>query len=158
MPECHRCRWNTEPPTEAKEAACLECKGPPETNHKGKVFVSLDADGGRGRQTLAEAEIAMRRTEGEEVRGQLPDCCRKTALALLDYMDGLTAAEIKVLVAVAHGASLAEVARAAGVTRQAAHGRWKVIVGKFPELAAVLITGKPRRKRGSLGELGKFRP
>ena len=155
MPECHNCKWNGEPPTEAKAAACHKCVLPPDrVNHKGKVWVSLDADGGRRRQTLAEAEIAMRRTKEEDGgENQLPDCCRKTALALLDYMDGLTPKELKLLVAVAHGATLAEIAKSGilgkQVTRQGTSGIWRNIVRKFPDLAPVLAGGRPARPHSS---------
>ena len=63
---------------------------------------------------------------------QLPDCCRKTARSLLDFKDGLTAGEVKLLLAVATGESLAAI-----------HGRQ--FVEKFPDLAAVLGMGRGAR-------------
>lgn len=53
MPECHRCAHDGR----RCAAACLSCKGPPETNHKGQTFISLDAGGWSG-QTLGEIEAA----------------------------------------------------------------------------------------------------
>ena len=66
--------------------------------------------------------------------GRLPDCfrIRKSARSLLDFKDGLTAGEIKLLLAVATGASLAAI-----------HGRQ--FVEKFPDLAAVLGMGRGAR-------------
>ena len=57
------------------------------------------------------------------------DANRKTARALLDFKDGLTAGEVKLLLAVATGASLAEI-----------QGRRR-FREKFPDLAAVLALG-----------------
>ncbi len=52
MPECHSCSHNG-----LSWLGCLRCKGPPDTNHKGQTFVSLDAGSERG-QTLGECEAS----------------------------------------------------------------------------------------------------
>jgi hypothetical protein len=38
MPECHKCPHNGK-----RSSACLKCKGPAESNHHGRTFVSVDA-------------------------------------------------------------------------------------------------------------------
>ncbi len=70
--------------------------------------------------------------------GRLPDCCRKTARSLLDFKDGLTAGEIKLLLAVATGASLATI-------------QGRQFVEKFPDLAAVLGMGRGARPQRAAG-------
>lgn len=65
------------------------------------------------------------------------DANRKTARALLDFKDGFTAGEVKLLLAVATGESLAAI--------QGRH-----FAEKFPDLAAVLATG-PQERAGTRG-------
>ncbi len=172
MPECHNCKWNAEPPTAEKTAACTTCRLPPyRINHKGKVWVSIDAHGAtadnRDAQTLAEVEASLQSRKADadaEAEGAEPlaDCCRQTALALLDFMRGLNEREIKVLVEVAHGANLAEVARGGVLERRGRGGRvvegpmtranvsfiWRRILRKFPDLATVLNGARKPRKAG----------
>lgn len=165
MPLCHQCRWNAEPPTAEKTAACTACKGPGKwLTNKGRVHVSIDAGGA---QTAAEVEASLQRlkadAEADAEALPLPECCRQTALTLLDYMDGLTGQELKVLVEVAHGASLADIAEAGVVerkrprrdgkrtyTRTMLHNIWRGITEKFPDLAVVLVTGTSRDARESI--------
>ena len=167
MPLCHQCRWNAEPPTAEKTAACTACDGPGESlTHKGRVHVSIDAG---GPQTAAEVEASLQKLKADAEAAaeaealHLPDCCRQTALALLDYMDGLTGQELKVLVEVAHGASLADIGAAGGVerkrprrdgkqtyTRAMISKLWRGILEKFPDLAGVLVTGISNNARESI--------
>lgn len=179
MPECHNCRWNDEPPTDEKAAACTACELPADrTNHKGRTFLSLEAGAERGGQTAAEVEAALQTARAEAEAGAdalpLPDCCRQTALALLDYMDGLTGRELKLLVEVAHGATLADIADAGVIERKGGRGRrgrnadgtmtrasvskiWRGILERFPDLAEVLITGTSNDARMRLQERMKKR-
>lgn len=69
--------------------------------------------------------------------GRLPDCCRKSARSLLDFKDGLTAGEVKLLLAVATGKSLAAI-------------QGRKFAEKFPDLAAVLSLG-PQERAGTRG-------
>lgn len=69
---------------------------------------------------------------------QLPDCCRKTARSLLDFKDGLTAGEVKLLLAVATGESLAAI-------------QGRQFAEKFPDLAAVLGMGRGARPQRAAG-------
>lgn len=182
MPECHNCRWNSEPPTDEKTAACTACRLPPSrVNHKGKVWVSIDARGGngtpadKGAQTLAEVEASLQRAheadgtayfdEGETDAAEavpLAECCRHTAFEILDFMGDLEEREIKLLVEVAHGATLADIARRkvlsrAGrggpeipadqpLTRAAVSALWRGILRKSPRLAGVLSVRGDRRR------------
>ncbi len=179
MPECHNCSWNSAPPTAEKTAACTACRLPPSrVNHKGKVWVSIDARGGNGTpadgrgQTLPEVEASLQgaheadgtayfdedETDAAEVI-PLDECCRHTAFEMLDFMSELNEREIKLLVEVAHGANLADIARR-GVLSRAGRGSsanipaekpmtkaavsaiWRGILKKRPSLAAVLSTGR----------------
>ena len=179
MPECHNCPWNSSPPTAEKTAACTACRLPPSRmNHKGKVWVSIDARGGNGTpadgrgQTLAEVEASLQRAheadgtayfdEGETDAAEvvpLDECCRHTALEILDFMSGLNERELKLLVEVAHGATLADIARR-GVLSRHGHGPaerpmtraavseiWRGILKKRPSLAAVLTSARGGRGR-----------
>ncbi len=65
------------------------------------------------------------------------DANRKTARALLDFKDGLTAGEVKLLWSVATGACLAAI-------------QGRQFVEKFPDLAAVLALG-PQGRVGARG-------
>ncbi|MBQ6245671.1 MAG: hypothetical protein IJK04_02305 [Kiritimatiellae bacterium] len=78
-----------------------------------------------------------RRSKKGGEASQLPDCCRKTARLLLDFKDGLTAGEVKLLLAVATGKSLAAI-------------QGRKFAEKFPDLAAVLSLG-PQERAGTRG-------
>lgn len=173
MPECHKCRWNDEPPTDEKATACTNCfMSPSYVNHKGKVFVSMDAaaesrhGGSDSGQTIAEIEASLQQHRAEveadaENGCGLPDCCQRTAILLLDYLRGLTEREIKVLMEVAHGKNLAQVARDGTLerhsnnrgreelTRQSICIIWRRIVEKKPEIWRLLALGKPPKAKGA---------
>lgn len=153
MPECHKCRWNAEPPTDAKTAACLKCVEATDysnlTNH-GQTFVSIDA--GERAQTAAEVAASLHDArQADEDAEPLGECCRQTAFAVFDFLGALNEREIKVLIEVAHGARLADIGRAGiiqlkngetrPVTRAAISKIWRDMIQKIPELDAVLKGG-----------------
>lgn len=160
MPECHKCDWNREPPTDAKARACVSCAAAhpdPGLTNKGRVHVSIDSGSA---QTAAGVEAAMQRMKDEGGGGEvdatgLRDCCKRTALTLLDYLGNLTEREVKVVVAVAHGMTLAEAAEGRVMERHKGNPDkpytrammckvWRDILAKLPELAPVLERGKKR--------------
>ncbi len=169
MPECHKCRWNDEPPTDEKAAACHKCHMAEDyINHKGKVFVSFNSVAekcaSRETQSIAVVEEALQRMKAEADGGEadiLPECCQRAVLTMLDFMGGLTERELKVLVEVANGANLAEIADAGTLerrggrrdrpmTRQCVSHIWRGIVAKFPTLATVLETGTAKSARAAV--------
>lgn len=80
MPDCHKCPRNGRP-----TRACLTCKGPAETNHKGRSHVSLDADSqdsGHG-QSWADVDAVIHdaRAAGDPAPGQDGD--REQAIAFM---------------------------------------------------------------------------
>lgn len=132
MPECHRCQHNG---TESE--ACLKCKGPPATNHKGRVFVSLDS--GDNQQTGAEVEASLAEAYQppacEEIA--LPDCCADTARRLLGTMLQLDDEELDLLRHRLAGGTLADFGGDVEITRQAAHARWRRMAQRHPVLQKV---------------------
>jgi hypothetical protein len=133
MPECHRCNLNG-----TGSNACLKCPGPPTTNHKGRVFVSMDS--GDNQQTGAEVEAAMQEAAYEPPTVEeiaLPDCCADTARRLLATVAALDDAELLLLMRRLRGQSLASIAGSRRQTRQASHAQWNRIVARHQELAAV---------------------
>lgn len=158
MPLCHHCSWDAQPPSDAKRAACLACHWTGDAvQHGGKTFVSIEAGAGTG-QTLAEVEASLQRMQADadaDAAGglRLADCCRATALHLLDFMSELSLQELKLLVEVAHGATLAEVAESGEMpaaksgkprkmSRANASHAWRLLVARFPALGSVLLTGR----------------
>ena len=139
MPECHRCHLNG-----TGSNACLKCPGPPDTNHKGRIMVSIDA--GDNQQTGAEVEASLADTyqpsTGEEIA--LPDCCADAVRRLLATIVALDDAELLLLMRRLRGQSLASIAGIRRQTRQASHAQWNRIVARHQELAAVF----PRSKKG----------
>ena len=161
MPLCHQCEWNERPPDDAKRAACLACPGPSENlTHKGRIHVSMDAG---GVQTAAAVEAALQKRAQEAAEDAddgiaLPDCCRRAVFTLLDYLCQLDERQLKILLEVAQGHSLAEIARSGTVqvqgcadggsrpcTRALMSHDWRKIVKRLPELEAVLKPTAARR-------------
>ena len=62
MPECHACLWNGK-----KSRRCLTCRGPSETNRKGRSILSLNSPG-------VEAQ-AVRAAIGEDLADDLLARC-----------------------------------------------------------------------------------
>jgi hypothetical protein len=111
---------------------CLTCHGPPETNHKGRTHISIDAGDG---QTLGEVEAshaAASRNAGnaEDIPGISPDA-ERVASAFLS-LDADDFALVKALLA---GRSMADVARDAGLTRAAVSARCKRLAARNPVFA-----------------------
>lgn len=152
MPECHNCPHNGR----ANEA-CLACKGPPETNHKGKTFVSLDATTeGDGGQSAAMVEAAML-AFGEEPEpdhddetpspdgadaprcgADMPECCEDAARRALAFVLALPNEDLLLLAHRSRGGNMAAFGKVARMSKQAVHIRWARIVRQHPELADVI--------------------
>lgn len=130
MPECHKCPHNG-----LGHADCLTCKGPPETNHKGRTFVSLDS--GEDPQTAAAVEAATANVatgdDGSDIA--LPPCCADAVRRLLGYLVALESADLSMVVSRVRGDTLADWGRSHGMSRQGAHRRWIAICRRHPELA-----------------------
>lgn len=173
MPECHKCDWNNEPPTDAKTRACVACakaRPTPYLTNKGRVHVSLDSGSA---QTAAEVEASLQRDKAEaeaelerlenggtDATG-LHECCQRTAIELLDYLGKLSEREIKLVVAAAHGMTLAEAAEGRVMERRRGNPDkpytramlskvWRDILAKAPELGPVLEKGKMRTRARSV--------
>ncbi len=128
MPECHNCAHNGR-----RSEACLTCSGPPETNHKGKTWVSLDS--GDDPQTAAMVEAVMEPVRTEESGGvALEDCCADAARRLLAYLATLASADLSLLLSRVGGKPMADWGRTFGVTKQGAHQRWLALCRRHPEL------------------------
>ncbi len=129
MPECHHCPHNG-----TASPACLDCKGPPETNHKGKTWVSLDS--GEGPQTAAMVEAVMEpiQTAGECGGVAMESCCADAARRLLAYLVGLSPTDLSLVLARVRGLPMAAWGRRYGVTKQGAQQRWRAIVRRHPEM------------------------
>lgn len=172
MAECHRCRWNDQPPSPEKERACLACSLPEDyVNHKGKVFVSFES--GPSVQTAAEVKAAEKEAERaaeneKNVAIDLDDPeilmayeigMEVGAMRLLKYLSDIRAGNkgndrVLNLLEVVSGKKLADIARELGVTRQALSIEWGHMVDAHPELRLVLkgYWTPPPPERKQIGE------
>ena len=130
MPECHRCEHN-----QTGSAACLKCRGPAETNHKGRTFLSIDA--GDEPQTIGEVEAcAAVRYRQETIEAESSDHIDVANLreALRTVFD-LSPENFAMVRAFFHGATMADVGRDMGMTRATISARVKKLVKRHPAFA-----------------------
>lgn len=130
MPECHRCEHNGTGST-----ACLRCRGPAETNHKGRTFLSIDA--GDEPQTLGEVEAsAAVRYRQETLEAEASERIDASNLreALRTVFD-LSPENFAMVRAFFHGATMADVGRDMGMTRATISARVKRLVKRHPAFA-----------------------
>lgn len=121
--DCHKCQHNGKGST-----ACLSCKGPSETNHKGRSHVSIDAGGNS--QTMGEVEASIS-VMFKDVKSKFPRIhpdAAKVALAFLSMDD----ADFRLVKALLGGKTMASVAREAGLTRAAVSAQVKRLAVKHP--------------------------
>ncbi len=156
MPDCHKCRWNTAPPSSAKRDACLACPGPADTNHKGRVHVSIDSGDA---QTAAEVDASLRVSSADDLPELDIDdpatleAMELGAMRLLLYFKSLTKEQVVLLWYVLRSKSLADVAARLGRTRAMLSHLWRELVRERPELALVLTgreTAKPQEEEPEL--------
>lgn len=139
MPECHNCPYNGK-----GNPICLTCPGPPETNHKGRTHLSMDA--GEGGQTLGEVEAAMSRKkpfERAECREAQPETEAETEAArrVAYEFTSLTAQEFGLAQALMRGQSMAQAARGLGLTKAAVSARVRKLVQKHPSFRFLRLEG-----------------
>ena len=137
MPECHKCEWDGK-----QSKRCLKCKGPAETNHKGRSIVSLDAKDGR------EFDFAL-------PVGSISDPVRAVAdtLRSLLQLDPVTQRLIMRMM-LAPDQSLTCTATRMGLSLSAAHGRLKRARTRIPALKGVIpmrLLSDGRRKKAHDG-------
>lgn len=150
MPECHKCRWNDEPPSPAKGAACLACYLPPDrVNHQGKIWVSFDS--GPSVQSAAEVQAARAAANnpGEDLAIDLSDPAVRAAMELgglriIQYFLDLDPADLSLLM-MSLRQSFAETGRQINRTRAAVSAAFRKVVDRHPELAGV-VNGDRGRK------------
>lgn len=126
MPECHNCPYNGK-----GNPICLTCQGPPETNHKGRTHLSMDA--GDGGQTMGEAEAALRPKkpfERAECREMTPEMAAARRVAY--EFTSLSAEEFGLVQALMRGQSMAQAAREMGLTKAAVSARVRKLVERHP--------------------------
>lgn len=128
MPECHKCPLNG---TGSPE--CLECKGPPETNHHGRVHVSLQSSEA---VNIAASKKSFEKAECIELK--LDSCCQDAVRRLLAVFAELSADDISMVCHLLKDRSLAEWGRNHGMTKQAASYRHKRLVKRHPEIRVLL--------------------
>jgi hypothetical protein len=83
MPECHTCDRNGK-----SDPACLKCRGPAETNHRGKTFLSIDAGSDSQSQTLGEVEAAAAGPDGWRAPFEAAECFEVDQDASIDPQQG----------------------------------------------------------------------
>lgn len=152
MSECHRCPHNGRAST-----ACITCDGPPDTNHKGQTFVSINAcQDGEG-QTLGEVEASLDRKrpferaecleiDVEEVdhdrlgndrssvrSDHQPESEAVTAARSIAFaFTSLTELEFYLVQRLMRGENMAQIGKRQGMTRAAISARVKKLVEKHP--------------------------
>jgi DNA-binding NarL/FixJ family response regulator len=128
MPECHRCPYNGK-----HSKACLKCKGPADTNHKGKSFVSIDSGDG---QTLGEVEASARISvfSHEDVRSRMPRVHPDAVRVAVAFLS-LTQSDFELVQALLGGKNMSDVSRDVGLTRAAISAQVKRLVRKHPVFA-----------------------
>lgn len=136
MPECHKCPHNGKGHPE-----CLTCQGPPETNHRGRSHISIDA--GDGGQTMGEVEAVLRPDkkpfEPAECREVPPELA--AALRVVYAFTSLTELEFHLVQRLMRGESMAQIGKRQGVTRAAISAMVKKMVEKHPSFGFLRLEG-----------------
>lgn len=159
--ECHRCPNNGKSST-----ACLSCDGPPDTNHRGQTFLSINAGQGKDGQTLGEVEASFERKttfeqaecleiDAEEVdlerlgnnslrKGGEPEYESEavTAARSIAYaFTSLTELEFYLVQRLMRGENMAQIGKRQGMTRAAISARVKKLVQKHPAFQFLRLEG-----------------
>lgn len=124
MPECHKCPHNG-----TGNPICLTCAGPPDTNHRGRSHISIDA--GEGAQTLGEVAASMQVQEADQQTVREPagiDAARRVLHEFVTLADD----DVRLVCSLMRGESMAAVAKREGLTRAAVSWRVKRLVAKHP--------------------------
>lgn len=161
MPECHSCSENGK-----QSQACLACKGPADTNHRGQTFLSINASQGSDGQTFGEVEATLShkrpfdRAECLEIdvedvdhdrlgndRGSLspdhqPESEAVTAARSIAYaFTSLTELEFYLVQRLMRGENMAQIGKRQGMTRAAISARVKKLVEKHPAFRFLRLEG-----------------
>lgn len=160
--ECHRCPHNGR-----QSQACLSCEGPPETNHRGQTFLSINASQqGSNGQTFGEVEATLShkrpfdRAECLEIdvedvdhdrldhdRGSVrsdhqPESEAVTAARSIAYaFTSLTELEFYLVQRLMRGENMAQIGKRQGMTRAAISARVKKLVEKHPAFRFLRLEG-----------------
>lgn len=118
MPECHSCEWNNK-----GTRHCLTCRGPAETNHKHRVFVSIDALRGN------EAEILRGAVESDDDKMAAFVSLTQAWLKLDRTTSRIVSARLS-----DRTAPLRIIAKRCRISTQAAHARLKRAREQWPAL------------------------
>ena len=125
MPECHKCPHNG-----TGNPICLTCAGPPDTNHRGRSHISIDA--GEGAQTLGEVEASMQVQEEADQQTAMEPAGIDAARRVLHEFVMLADDDVRLVCSLMRGESMAAVAKREGLTRAAVSWRVKRLVAKHP--------------------------
>lgn len=159
--ECHRCPHNGQSST-----ACLSCGGPPDTNHRGQTFLSINASQGSDGQTFGEVEATLspkrpfERAECLEIdvedvdndrldhdrssvrSDHQPESEAVTAARAIAYaFTSLTELEFYLVQRLMRGENMAQIGKRQGMTRAAISARVKKLVEKHPAFRFLRLEG-----------------
>lgn len=125
MPECHKCPHNG-----TGSPACLTCAGPPDTNHRGRSHISIDA--GEGAQTLGEVAASMQQMQEADQQTAMEPAEIDAARRVLHEFVMLADDDVRLVCSLMRGESMAAVAKREGLTRAAVSWRVKRLAAKHP--------------------------
>ena len=142
MPDCHKCKHNLK-----KHRACIKCKGPSETNHKGRSHKTLDIVNKHGDSWAdAEASQAIIARNAKPVVSASPEMLEAAAFVdRLFRVDRKTYGIIRFLF-LHPGTPLRSVAKRFGISTQAAHHRLKELSITWPQLKQLVGLKFERKK------------
>lgn len=126
MPECHNCPYDGKGAPE-----CIDCKGPPDTNHQGQTFVSVDAVFGLATPTLTSTADL-----------DLKPCCCDAVRQMLAIFVVMNDTDRLLVCYVLRGGTPTAWARSRGLTKQSAFQRVKRLVKTYPWLKNILTKDK----------------
>lgn len=123
MPECHKCPLNGK-----ADIRCLECKGPPNVNHKGQNLVSIDAT--TQTQSAAEVAASLKRYEQPGTYRIAPEL--ESARLLAFAFTEISSVEFSLVKRLMRGMSQSQIAREDGKTRAAVNSNLKALIARHP--------------------------